>query len=335
MELPLLRLGLLGFGRQDAAKVGVLLRDAVVARCRWELASFEDADLWLLNSPHVTPIAAHGLHIFTPDTPQSPLTIYPQQSSRPVAFTEPLPPTIDAMMSIDLNNIYASANALNMFADTLQAVCLQFALGEQVASRQSGLVESIYHLHFETRLVAIIDLKHWQIAFSPQANCLEMSLASWRHRPLERMNPPMGFDVVSLEKLMWVYASRTLTDRLPDSYTTQLIHLRRLSVLPQSWLHQDHMNVIGLLSQQPLTLAVLQQRTGLPMQRLRACLSALYYTGTLTTDPYQVQRGDPRIHSGYAELVSDSQYDSGGHSTVGQSVFDTHQFETPTARAYV
>jgi hypothetical protein len=330
MELPLLRLGLLGFGRHDAAQVATVLREAIVARCRWELAAFEDADLWLLNSANVSPIAGHGLRIANPDTPHSPLTIYPQQSSRPVAFTEPQPATIEAMLSINLNDMYASSNALNQFADTLQNVCLQFALGEQVASRQSGLHEGVYHLHFETRLVAIVDLKKWQIAFSPQANCLEMSLASWRHRPLERMNAPSGFDVLSLEKLMWAYASRTLTDRLPESYSTQLIYLRRLSVLPQSWLHQDHMNVIGLLSKEPHTLIVLHQRTGLPVHRLRACLSALYYTGTLTTDPHKVQRGDPRIHSGYAELSSADARDS-GISTLGQSVFDTHQFNAPGA----
>ena len=132
---------------------------------------------------------------------------------------------------------------------------------------------------------------------------------------------------------MWAYASRTLKAQLPSSYNTELIYLRRLSVLPQSWLHQDHMNLIGLLSRQPMPLAELSRYTLLPVERLAACLAALYYIGTVTTDPRQILHGDKRIRSSFAALAASATADAEGELSASdfdqissQSVFDTHSF---------
>lgn len=331
MELPLLRLGLLGFSqaKADLAAAQVLAATSLRTRmrARWEIVPFEEADIWLIDSQSMSLGDDRGLCIHNPDTPDAPLTIYPHQSSRPVAFTQPLSSNIDAVLSIALDDAYDCAQGLNTFSDALSKLCCHFALGEQVASRQSGLVEHTYHLHFEGRLVGLLDLPHWQVGLSPQASPIELALASWRHRPNESQRFPQGFEVLSLERLMWVFASRTQNPSLPAAYLTSRIHLRRLSVLPQSWLHDDHMNLIGRLSQQPCTMAMLAQHTRLPFKRLSACLAALYYTGTVTTDLRQIVRGDKRIHSMYGEL---SQAEPSGHSELervsGQSVFDTHSF---------
>jgi hypothetical protein len=330
MESPLLRIGLLGFDAALAQQASAQIAKAVVSHSRWEVAPFEDADLWLLNSPQVKLLKDHGLLVRNPDTPLSPLTIYPQQTSRPVAFTEPLPRDIDAVLRIALDDSLACARGLNSFSQTLGHLRAHFALGEQVATRQNGLQPDIYHLHFEARLVAIVDLGRWQVALAPSAQALELTLASWRHRPGETRHFPLDFQVLSLERLMWVYASRTAHNRLPAHFQTQQIHLRRLSVLPQSWLHNDHLNLIGHLSKQPCTMVNLVKLTRLPLKRLSACLSALYYTGTLTTDVRLVLRGDQRVNSQRAELDNDSlehsiaSLQSGQHS--GQSVFETHSF---------
>lgn len=329
MELPLLRLGLLGFDAAQTAQMQGYLQAAVTPSSQWEIVAFEDADLWLIHSSRVTRGDGGALVIANPASPQSPMTIDPRQASRPVAFTRPLPPTIDAVLSISLNDAYDCTKALNLFANAMVRLCNFFALGEQVASRQSGLVEGTYHLHFESKLVAIVDLLQWQVGLAPGVKPIELSLASWRHRPNEPRHLPVDFKAQPLERLMWVYASRTRTDRLPASYRTLPIHLRRLSVLPQSWLHHDHMNVITLVSHQPRTLEDLARLSHLPMARLCACLAALYYSGSITTDPRAVQRGDNRIHSGYAALSADDQAayaETGGH-TMGMSIFDAHHFE--------
>jgi hypothetical protein len=264
MELPLLRIGLLGFSSADAQLATAQILSATVARSRWEVVPFEDADLWLIHSPSVTmgtrTSEGHGLHIANPDAPHSPLTIYPHQTSRPVAFTEPLPASIDAVLSIELDNGYQCASRLNDFANALPQLCNHFALGEQIASRQSNLHKGIYHLHFEGKHVAVVDFEAWQVGLLPAARTIDVALASWRHRPGESAHMPLGFEVFALERLMWVYASRSSAPRLPLSYQSELIFLRRLSVLPQSWLHQDHMTLISLLSQQPMLLGTLSQR---------------------------------------------------------------------------
>jgi hypothetical protein len=331
MELPLLRLGLLGFGRAQATLATAKILSTTAARSRWEVVPFEDADIWLLNSPSVTLGDNRGLRIGNPDAPHSPLTIYPHQTSRPVAFTEPQSPNIEAVLSIDLDDIYSCSNALNQFAGVLPQLCTHFALGEQIASRQHNLVKGTYHLHFEGRLVAVVDLAGWQVGLSPQARPLELALASWRHRPNDNASPPVDFDTHCLDRLMWVYASRTRAQTLPASYHTEPIHLRRLSSLPQSWLHQDHMNLIALLSQQTWTLAGLEQQTRMSAGRLQTCLSALYYSGTITTDPRQMLRGDRRVHSSYVDLPLPNLSEPAelSHSS-GQSVFDTHSF-SPSA----
>jgi hypothetical protein len=329
MELPLLRIGLLGFSRAKAnlvtARVLAATSLRVRLRARWEIVPFEDADIWLIDSPSASLGEARSLCVRNPDAPDAPLTIYPHQSSRPVAFTQPLPSNIDAVLSVALDDALDCAQGLNSFSDALSKLCCHFALGEQVASRQSGLVEKTYHLHFEGRLVAMVDLEHWQAGLSPDAGPVEFALASWRHRPNESQRFPSSFEALSLERLMWVYASRAQTPSLPAAYLTSRIHLRRLSVLPQSWLHDDHMNLIGRLSQQPCTMATLAQLTRLPFKRLSACLAALYYTGTVTIDVRQIVRGDKRIHGMYPESA---QAELSGHSdpgqASGQSVFDTH-----------
>lgn len=326
MELPLLRMGLLGFSRKDALTATAHVLSAAASQSRWEVSPFEDADLWLINSPSVSTTSNRGLLIANPDAPHSPLTIYPQQTSRPVAFTEPLPEAIDAVLSIELGNGYQCASRLNDFAATLPRLLTHFALGEQVASRQSNLHKGTYHLHFEGRLVAVVDFTGWRAGLLPEAKAIDLALASWRYRPQEASAMPHDFEVLALERLMWVYASRTKNAPLPDAYTCEPIYLRRLSVLPQSWLHQDHMNLISMLSQQPMHLGPLAQQTRLPTERLEACLAALYYSGTITVDPSQIVRGDQRIHSGYVELpLGEGESDHSEHAS-GQSVFNTHSF---------
>ncbi len=341
MELPLLRIGLLGFSRTDANLATAQILSAAVARSRWEVVPFEDADLWLIHSPSVSmgnrTSDGHGLHIANPDAPHSPLTIYPHQTSRPVAFTEPLPASIDAVLSIELDNGYQCASRLNDFANALPQLCNHFALGEQIASRQSNLHKGIYHLHFEGKQVAVVDFEAWQVSLLPAARAIDLALASWRHRPDEMAHMPLGFEVLALERLMWVYASRSKAPRLPASYQSEPIYLRRLSVLPQSWLHHDHMVIISLLSQQSMYLGTLSQQADLPLERLQACLAALYYSGTVTTDPQQILvndlRADQRVNSGFIELsLGDSQPGSLGHSS-GQSVFDTHSFASVSGYA--
>jgi hypothetical protein len=332
MELPLLRLGLLGFSRAKAnlatARVSAATSGRVRLRARWEIVPFDEADIWLIDSQSVSLGDDRGLGIVNPDAPDAPFTIYPHQSSRPVAFTQPLPGDIDAVLSIGLDDAYDCAQGLNAFSDALSELCRHFALGEQVASRQSGLVKETYHLHFEGRMVGMVDLAHWQVGLSPDAGPMELALASWRHRPNESQRFPQGFEVLSLERLMWVFASRTHSPSLPTSYLSSRIHLRRLSVLPQGWLHDDHMNLIGRLSQQPCTMATLARLTQLPYKRLNACLAALYYSGTITTDMRQIVRGDKRIHSMYSD--ADQAEPSSGHSEHErpsvQSVFDTRSF---------
>jgi hypothetical protein len=332
MELPLLRLGLLGFNQQQTDDATTRVQSTATAHSRWEVVPFEDADLWLINSPSVGMGASGGLHINNADATHLPLTIYPEQSSRPIAFTEPLPANIDAVLSIQLNDAFDCAQGLKSFCHSLMGLCTHFALGEQVASRQSSLENGVYHLQFEGKQVATVDLSRWLVSLQAHVRPIELSLASWRHRPGEGSHFSPGAEVLSLERLMWVYASRTQTNSLPPGYLTQAIHLRRLSVLPQSWLHDDHMNLIGHLSQQPCTMALLARQTRLPLKRLGACLAALYYSGTITIDPRQVVRGDKRIPSSFAELPEIEITESGGMSQhSGQSVFDTHSFSASRA----
>jgi hypothetical protein len=328
MEVPLLRIGLLGFDSQQAQSATVRVASTVSNSARWEVVPFEDADLWLIHSLSASTVEQRGLRINQPDNTGSALTIYPHQTSRPVAFTKPLPQAIDAVLSIDLQDMYQSAHDLNKFAAALPRLCAHFALGEQVAGRQSNLEPSTYHLSFEGKLIAVVDLAHWRISVLPGAKPIELSLASWRHRPHDNVQAPDGFEVLALERLMWVFASRTKTPRLPEAYQTSIIYLRRLSTLPQSWLHRDHMNLISYLNKQPQTLMQLHEVTQLSVERLVACLSALYYSGTITVNAAQVQHHDRRgtpsqiIHlSEPAKLSAD---DSKGFSA-SSSIFDTYQ----------
>lgn len=339
MEVPLLRIGLLGFDTQQAQRATVRIASVVSNHARWEVVAFEDADLWLIHSPSARSVEQRGLRISQGADASSALTIYPHQTSRPVAFTQPLPTTIDAVLHIDLDDMYQCASNLDRFAAALPRLRAHFALGEQVAGRQSNLEPSTYHLSFEGRLIAVVDLAHWQVSLQPEAKPIELSLASWRHRPQDNAQAPFGFEVIALDRLMWVFASRTRTPRLPDDYQASTIYLRRLSTLPQSWLHRDHMNLISYLNKQAHSLAQLQQVTQLSAERLMACLSALYYSGTITTNAAQVQHHNRRAGTpsqGTPSQATPSQRtpaadDSQGFSR-NSSIFDTYQ--APIAGKY-
>jgi hypothetical protein len=334
MEPPLLRLGLLGFGRAKANLAAARVMAVKSQRARWAVAAFEDADVLLVDSASVTVDENRGLLIRNPDAPDSPLTIYPHQTSRPVAFTQPLPAYIDVVLGVSLDDAYDCAQALNTFTDLLGTLCNHFALGEQIANRQSSLINNTYHLHFEGRLVAMVDVAQWQVSLAPDTRAFELSLASWRHRPNESQRFPPNFEALSLERLMWVYASRAQQPRLPEAYLSSRIYLRRVPVLPQSWLHEDHLNLIGHLSQQPSRMAGLVQHTRLPFKRLSACLAALYYTGTVTTDVRQIVAGDKRIPSAFGSLDTSEPFShSDQERASGQSVFDTHSFATSNMTA--
>jgi hypothetical protein len=329
MEVPLLRIGLLGFDSQQSQRASVRIASAVSNRARWEVVPFEDADMWLIHSPSASAVEQRGLRISNPGDAGSALTIYPHQTSRPVAFTLPLPDTIDAMLRIDLEDMYQCVHDLNTFAAALPNLCAHFALGEQVAVRQTNLEASTYHLNFEGKLIAVVDLANWRVSLQPGAKPIELSLASWRHRPLDNVQAPAGFEVLALDRLMWTFSSRTLTPSLPDAYHTSTIYLRRLSTLPQSWLHRDHMNLISYLNKQPQTLAQLQQVTQLSAERLVACLSALYYSGTITTNAALVQHRDkragPASQASLGETVKLAADDSQGFGRSSSSIFDTYQ----------
>lgn len=298
MELPLLRLGLLGFNAQDSQLAVAQIASAVPMASRWEVVAFEDADIWLLNSRCVTAVANRGLRIQHGADEASSLMIYPQQATRPMAFTLPVTEGVNAVLSVQLDNPRDCARGLDSFALAMPRVCNHFALGEQVASRQSNLHDSTYHLSFEGRLIAVVDFAAWRVSIASEAKPIELALASWRHRPADMSIAPASFETSALERLMWVYASRTRKPTVPQAYQSSTIYLRRLSTLPQSWLHHDHMNLISYLNKQPRTLAQLQQVTQLSSERLLACVSALYYSGTITVNPAQVQRNASALAQG-------------------------------------
>ena len=104
------------------------------------------------------------------------------------------------------------------------------------------------------------------------------------------MEIPAHFARASLAQLMWQYAVRTQRDALPKHYRTGPLYFRRAPRLPQRLLKDSQLLVMRELLLAPATFAELQQRCGLDAARLARDLMALYFVGSITSNPKRAAR---------------------------------------------
>ena len=282
MSVPVMRMGLVGFADETQ------LRNLFATRNRnlhWERWPHIDADALWINGENAQPMRGHMVHIpaAAPGLPATVLNL--KEIERPTAFTLPIrngyfaPP-----LAFDPRRADQVADVLNQFEADLLDMAVDLTLAAQIAARRHQLSSPSYHLSVAGRLVCVFSVSG-QIGLAPQLSPHELEAAEWAGRPPSGATVPGAFRQTSMSHLMWRYVARNVDDLLPSRYRSGLVYWRRMPSVPAKWVREEHMMLISLLTTGPHTLADLAERTGMGEAAVARALAALYFGGSLTTDP--------------------------------------------------
>jgi hypothetical protein len=286
IELPVLRLGLAGFGEAQQKAAAEAARAAASERASWEIGPFADADAWWLDGRRTLLMPNKHLRV-QPAVPSGrSVQIALADVDRPVAFTLPLvAPDFKPAVSFALDDGKAAVQVLHQFASWMEPMLAQFALAASISDNQPTLAAGSWEVLAGGDLVAVVDLK-LGAAVDPRATPADFDGASWSLRPLGGVMMPAGWPRASISQLMWQYAQRTGRDLLPPHYRGKPLFFRRPPRLAQRQLKDAHLLLMRELVAQPgMSFDDLQQSTGLGAGQLARCLSALYVVGAITSNP--------------------------------------------------
>lgn len=286
-ELPVLRLGLAGFSAEQQrgiAEALVQLGEATV----WELATLEAADAWWINGAKVQTLDRERIRVGSGTPAGHAMQIHLPDVDRPIAFAHPLPARFKPVYSFDANSPASMNAVLRKFEAWLAPVTAQFCLAAHIVEHQSALGSGIFELRLNSDLLAVVDMQG-EVAVRGTAGHTDFDGAVWR-RQSEATQIPEAFVRTSLSQLMWQYAMRTQRDALPAHYRTGLLYFRRAPRLPQRLLADSHLLLMRQLSVAPMAFRELQRLCGLSEQRLARDLAALYFVGSITSNPKRAAR---------------------------------------------
>jgi hypothetical protein len=278
-----MRMGLVGFTDERQ------LRNLIATRNRnlqWERWPFMDADALWVNGAQVQPLRGPVVRVPAAE-PGKPATILNlKEIDRPIAFTLPIgngyftPP-----LAFDPHRVDQVADVLNQFEAMLLDVAVDLTLASELAARRQELASPTYHLSVQGRLVGIVSATG-DIGVAQALSPYELAHAEWAGRPAAGAEIPGHFRRTTMAQVMWNHAMRhSEEDLLPSRYRSGIFYWRRMPAVPQRWVREEHLMLISVLSTGPQTIASLMDATGLSEPVIAQALAALYYGGSITTDP--------------------------------------------------
>ncbi len=301
LELPVLRLGLVGFApAQNALLEGALAN--VDSGMSWQIVKLSHADAWCANGSCAEVLADGSLQIgSTAGAGVRPVRLNLEESQRPIAFSLPLASKqLRDVTTFHLTSPASIKAMLDRFDGWLRPMAVQLSLASYIAEHNLDLNTGVFHVIAKGRLQAVVSRNG--VGVLPIADPGEVVDASWAHRPPFADEIPRHFLRIGFPELMWQYAMRTHRDVLPARFRTGLIYWRAPPQLPNRLLGDTHLIMARELSHAPATLRELGERTRLPDAQLARCLGALYVVGAVTTDRRRASSDHP-LHGPEKELA--------------------------------
>jgi hypothetical protein len=283
---PRLRMALVGF--PDPALPRSLLRSR--SHPGWEPAGLDDADaLWVAGGS--ARLEADSLVRVWNGEGRPAVVLHLNTLERPLTFTLPLAdPRLQGVDRVDLQSASQVDHALRRTEQALRAVLLQLAMAQQIAERLPTLTARTYHLTLQEKLVAVVSVPG-RIGIELSTSPDELAQARWIARPAHANDIPKWFLPTSFAECLWLYASRTRTELLPQRYRTGPLYFRCVPRVPQRLMKHLHYAVLAELASGPRTASELQESIGLPDAALEAALTVLYFSGSITCNPARAARG--------------------------------------------
>lgn len=283
IELPVLRLGLAGFTAQHEEALDRMLGSTAGEAATWQIAELQAADALWVNGAHTHRIAGDRIRV-APGVPNGRwMQLDMADIGRPMAFGLPLPRNLMARCSFDPGSPASMLAALQQLEGWLAPLVAQYSLAAHIVEHQSALGPGQYELRLDSQLLALVDMQG-EAAVLPAAKPQDFDSAAMWVR-CHGMSVPQDFSRTSLSQLMWQYATRTQRDLLPRHYRSALLYFRRAPRLPAATLQDSHLLLMRELKLQPATFADLQRRCAMDPELMARDLAALYFVGSITSNP--------------------------------------------------
>jgi hypothetical protein len=148
----------------------------------------------------------------------------------------------------------------------------------------------VYELRAGPQLLAIAEMKG-TVSIFPAIREEQIEQAVWKHRARNMVEVPAEFERYSLAEVLWTYTIRTRLHLLPDRYRELPIYLRRPPRVPTEMIDDVHLQVVRELAVSPSRFADLMDRAEQDASTLSRTLAALYYVGSITSNPDRAWAG--------------------------------------------
>lgn len=293
METAVLRLGLAGF---DAGRQAAIRKVAAAFRhVDWDLGGPDGADAWLVNGAGVAAVQEAHVRVMCTDASGRMMPIVIDTGSRPVAFggpvTMPVPGGPHALFG--LGEPGSLLKVLHRFDRELQPTKACFWTAAHIALHHATIGKAMFELRAGTDVLAVVDMKG-HVAVSPAATETAFNQALWKHRARTAVTIPAGFRRIPLSQLMWLYATRTRRELLPPRYRDGAIFFRRPPRVDPQMIDDVHLVISRQLALGPSTFDELQTVLEMKEEALAKALAALYFVGSITSNPDRAWRGSVR-----------------------------------------
>lgn len=287
-ELPVLRLGLLGFNPAQQA----LFETALVVlrtRLRWQVVPLDQADAVCVNGSRVLALADGSLEIASSHPASLPLRLDPRESDHPMAYTLPLAPGACADSTFDMASPASTRAMLEKFEGWLRPMTAQFCLAARIVQTRLDVSSTVWHVSVDGRLVAIVS-RRTGVGVLAIVDPFHLDSAVWSRRPGPADEMPSHFVQAGLTQVLWQYAMRTTRNLLPTYFKSGPIYWCRAPALPQRMFNDSHLMIVRELANAPVSFSELARRTGLSDALLSRDLAGLRIVGSVTHDRKQALR---------------------------------------------
>ena len=281
LELPVLKLGLAGFSPEQEEAIAAAVTGSRTVH--WQVGPMTGADAWFINGLCTQSLGGGRIRIASRHFAGRSVQVQLPDACRPVAFAQPLPPTLDAMCTFDVDDRQSILEVMRMFEVVLAPTAAQFWLAAQIVDQQEVLGSGVFELRAKGNLIAVVDMRG-EACVLPSVRPANFDVGVWTRIDRDAMSVPPNFVRASLAELMWRYVSRSTRPLLPERYRQGPIFFRRAPRLDPLLVEEEHLLVMRELAIQALSYDELKANLELGDEELERALAALYYVGSVTAN---------------------------------------------------
>lgn len=277
---------MIGFSHEQEARIEGALASRPDAAVRWRTGALSRADAWWVSGTRTQLLADGSLRVGSLEPGGRSVRLAMEQVTRPIAFSEPLAGRdFEPAYSFALEDPASMSTILAvMETKWLASTAVRRWLAGHLIAAERALTQRVYHLVREERLLAVVDRAE-EIGWAPGLTVGELADASWLARPVSARDIPASYQRATISELVWDYTLRAQSDLLPARYRSDRIYLRRPPKVAPDRIGDDHLLVMRALAVRPGSFVELVERTGLGSVQLAHALAALYFTGSITSNP--------------------------------------------------